>query len=86
MMPEFEHGVIVIVDPSITPTDGSFVVIDCSDSGHVLRQLRTHSNEWTLTTLDDSQADKKIAPDAGAILGVVVQRCRRGRGGNKHYS
>lgn len=89
MAPEFPHGSIVVVDPSVTPEHGSFVIADCEDQGHLLRQLQIieqqAGSDWTLTALQDHHPKIKIAPNGGAIKGVIVQRSGTRRHHHKTY-
>lgn len=85
MAPEFIDGCVVVVDPSVTPAHGAFVIADCGPHGYLLRQLLIDADSWTLSTLNNSAqpADPpgqiKMAPDKDAILGTVVQQSRRNR-------
>ncbi|OOC11170.1 MULTISPECIES: S24 family peptidase [Thioalkalivibrio] len=84
MAPEFEHGVIVIVDPSGAIENGSFVVARHDDE-YLLRQLIMEDDAWYLQALQEDQRRLELA-DRQAVIGVVVQRAGRRRSGNKHYA
>jgi DNA polymerase V len=83
MAPEFEHGMIIIVDPGGVVADGAFVVARHEEE-HLFRQLVIRDGEWWLMAL---QADQRPIPIPGpqAIVGVVTQRAGRRRSQHKHY-
>lgn len=83
MAPEFEHGVIIIVDPAGVATQGAYVVAKHEDE-HLFRQLVINDGQWMLVAL---QKDQRPIPISGpeAIVGVVTQRAGRRRSQHKHY-
>lgn len=83
MAPEFEHGVIIIVDPSAVVQDGSYVVAQHEDE-YLFRQLRIEEGRHYLVALQEDHRRLEI-PGLGAIVGVVVQRAGRRRSQHKHY-
>lgn len=84
MAPEFEHGVIITVDPSGVVNNGSFVVARHDDE-HLFRQLVIEDGEWFLVALHADQRRIQISgPEA--IVGVVTQRAGRRRSQHKHYA
>jgi DNA polymerase V len=83
MAPEFEHGVIIIVDPSAVVEDGSYVVAKHEDE-YLFRQLRIEQGRHYLVALQEDHRRLEI-PGLGAIVGVVVQRAGRRRSQRKHY-
>ena len=83
MAPEFEHGVIIIVDPGGVATDGAFVVARHEEE-HLFRQLVIRDGEWWLMALQEDQRPISI-PGPQAIVGVVTQRAGRRRSQHKHY-
>lgn len=84
MAPEFEHGVIIIVDPSATAENGSYVVARMEDDEYLFRQLLIEDGTYYLAALQEDQRRLEI-PGPGAIIGVVVQRAGRRRSQHKHY-
>ena len=84
MAPEFEHGVIIIVDPSAQAENGSYVVARMEDDDHLFRQLRIEEGRYYLVALQEDHRRLEI-PGPEAIVGVVVQRAGRRRSQHKHY-
>lgn len=78
MAPEFPVGCVVIIDPTASPVNGSFVIADSGAEGYLLRQLAIDAGGWRLVVANPAaqvrHPDTKIAPGSGAILGVVTQR------------
>lgn len=84
MLPEFEPGDIVVVEPDGRLDDGSFVVARCGEEW-VLRQLRRAVGGWALAALDPVLPVEPIA-DLSAVRGVVIQKSKPGRRRTiKHY-
>ncbi|HSM26943.1 MAG TPA: S24 family peptidase [Thioalkalivibrio sp.] len=84
MAPEFEHGVIIIVDPSGTGEDGSYVVAQV-DGEYLFRQLKIEDGRHFLVALQDDQRPLEIS-GRQAIVGVVTQRAGTRRSQHKHYA
>ncbi len=61
MAPEFHDGCVVIVDPSVDPTHGSFVIADCGEDGYLLRRLNIGDDVWRLTTLKQATLQRPTA-------------------------
>lgn len=85
MAPEFEHGAIIIVDPSATAENGSYVVARMEDDEYLFRQLVIEGGRYYLVALKEDQRRLEI-PGREAIIGVVVQRAGRRRSQHKHYA
>ena len=85
MLPEFNDGCIVIVDPSAPVENGSFVVVTLESTGMVLRKLIVRDQNWTFTTLSGEEPQITIVPAPDAIAGVVVQRSGTSRKHHKRY-
>ncbi|QKT04028.1 S24 family peptidase [Ectothiorhodospiraceae bacterium 2226] len=83
MLPEFEHGAIIIVDPGGIIEDGAYVVAQHAEE-YVLRQLRRPDGRYVLAPLN-AQYDAVEVPGVEAIMGVVVQKAGRRRRDRKHY-
>ena len=83
MAPEFEHGVVIIVDPGAVVGDGSYVVARHEEE-YLFRQLRIEDGRHYLVALKDDHRRLEI-PGREAIIGVVVQRAGRRRSQHKHY-
>lgn len=83
MAPEFEHGVIIIVDPSAVVEDGSYVVARHEEE-YLFRQLRIEDGRHYLVALKEDHRKLEIAGRQD-VVGVVVQRAGRRRAHRKHY-
>ncbi|MBK9245678.1 MAG: S24 family peptidase [Burkholderiales bacterium] len=77
MLPEFEHGDIVVIEPDGLATDGSFVLAHC-DGEWVMRQLCRHGERWRLQALNPAYPAAELA-DLSNVRGVIIQKSRPGR-------
>ena len=80
MLPEFESGDIVVVEPEGRIDDGAFVIARSSD-GWVLRQIRRCDGGWRLSALNPSAAPESsdLLGDLSSVRGVVIQKSKPGR-------
>jgi DNA polymerase V len=77
MLPEFEEGEIIVVEPEGVARDGSFVVAYANDE-HIFRQLVKHAEGWMLKPLNALYPN--IAIDGmEAVKGVVIMKKKPGR-------
>ena len=83
MSPEFDVDHIIIVDPSITPKKGDYVLYETSNS-LIIRKLEI-DQKMTLKALNPSFNDIFIE-DTESILGVITQRSGKRRKFHKRYS
>ena len=83
MVPEFEHGAIIIVDPAGVIESGSYVVAQ-TDGEYTFRQLRIEGERYFLKPLNDTYESQEI-PNLKAVVGVVVQKAGTRRKDRKHY-
>ena len=83
MEPEFLDGHIIMVDPSMPPINGSYVVAE-HDGGHIFRQFRIHEGKKYLQPLHDGYPTLELEHDR-AIVGVITQRSGRRRKETKRY-
>lgn len=83
MAPEFEINHIVIIDPSISPKDGDFVLFETSDS-LIIRKIEI-TESMTLKALNPSFNDISIE-NTESILGVITQRSGKRRKFHKRYN
>jgi len=83
MAPEFEHGVIIVVDPAGVVESGSYVVA-LHDEEYLFRQLLIEDGRYYLVALQEDQRKLEI-PGLDAIAGVVTQRAGTRRSQRKHY-
>jgi DNA polymerase V len=84
MAPEFEHGMIIIVDPSGSAESGSYVVAQ-HEGEYLFRQLLIEDGAYYLVALKDDHRRLEI-PGRQAIIGVVTQRAGTRRSQHKHYA
>ena len=83
MAPEFEIDHIIIIDPSITPKNGDFVLFETSNS-LIIRKIEITQN-ITLKALNPSFNDISIE-NTESILGVITQRSGKRRKFHKRYN
>jgi len=87
MLPEFEEGEVIVIEPDGLATDGSFVLAWCNDEW-IFRQL-VHDGDgdgdgdgggdgWRLRALNPAYPEIPL-PDLGAVRGVIIQKSRPGR-------
>ncbi|MDH5387497.1 MAG: S24 family peptidase [Gammaproteobacteria bacterium] len=83
MQPEFNEGVIIIVDPAGAMKDGCYVTA-MHDDELVFRQLRILEDKYFLQPLNDLYDTVEI-PSLDAVTGVISQQAGRRRKDRKHY-
>jgi SOS-response transcriptional repressor LexA len=84
MLPEFEDGEIIIIEPEGVARDGSFVIAYHNDE-YIFRQLAIREERWYLQALNEGYPSTEIA-GPGAIKGVITQKTRPGnRRASKFY-
>lgn len=82
MLPEFHLNDILVVDPSVQPKPGNFVVVKIHGKSEVLicqyKKLSYSSSEFELLTLNDNWPNIKVNDSVNVeIIGTVMQ-CTRG--------
>jgi DNA polymerase V len=77
MLPEFEEGEIIVVEPSGLVKDGSYVVAFVNEE-YIFRQVVQHPDGWMLKPLNTVYPNIPIA-DLDAVKGVVIMKKRPGR-------
>ena len=77
MLPEFEEGEIIVVEPEGVARDGSFVVAFANDE-HIFRQLVRHPEGWMLRPLNALYPNIPI-DGLDAVKGVVIMKKKPGR-------
>jgi DNA polymerase V len=82
MLPEFEHGSVLVVDPEAPVKDGSFVIAKVNDE-YILRQLRIKDKDFFLQPLNDLYETVQIK-GVEDIIGLVVQQGSRRRNLKKY--
>ncbi|MBS4099583.1 MAG: S24 family peptidase [Sulfuricella sp.] len=77
MLPEFEDGDIIVVEPEGLTRDGSFVVA-FHNNEYTFRQLRIIDGKHYLAALNDLYPSEEI-PGLEVIKGVVIQKKKPGK-------
>ena len=83
MSPEFEVDHIIIIDPSITPKTGDYVLYE-TNSSLILREIKI-TDKIVLKALNSSFKELTIE-DTTSVLGVVTQRSGKRRKFYKKYN
>jgi phage repressor protein C with HTH and peptisase S24 domain len=85
MLPEFEEGEVIVIEPEGHARDGSYVLA-FHDEEYIFRQLVRREAGWVLHALNPAYPDAPIA-DLSAVKGVVIQKQERGgrRSTRKRY-
>ncbi len=82
MIPEFRINDVLVIEPSVPPSPGDFVVVKVSGKPDVIicqyKKLSYTSPEFELLTLNDHWPNIKVSDDIDVeIVGRVVQNIRR---------
>jgi hypothetical protein len=77
MLPEFEEGEVIVIEPEGLATDGSFVLANVNDEW-IFRQLRASGDIWALHALAPGYPVIPLDTLA-AVRGVIIQKSRPGR-------
>ncbi len=77
MVPEFNEGEIIIIEPDGALRDGSYVLAR-HDEAWIFRQLMRCGDGWRLHALNPAFPDLAL-PDLAAVHGVVIQKAVPGR-------
>lgn len=77
MMPEFEEGEIIVVEPSGLVKDGSYVVAYVNEE-YIFRQIVKRDDGWMLKPLNPLYENIPIA-DIDVAKGVVIMKKRPGK-------
>ena len=77
MLPEFEEGEIIVVEPEGVARDGSFVVAWANEE-YTFRQLVKHADGWMLKPLNPLHPNIPI-DGLDAVKGVVIMKKKPGR-------
>lgn len=84
MEPEFENGVVIVIDPGGVIEDGSFVVA-YHENEYYFRQLVKDGDNLYLKCLNHAYKEIVELDSIEAIQGVIVQKAGRRRKDRKHY-
>lgn len=83
MLPEFEEGEIIVIDPAGAIKDGCYVIA-IHDDEYIFRQLRILDERYYLQPLNDLYDTVEI-PGPEQIKGVISQKSGRSRKDHKRY-
>lgn len=84
MLPEFEEGEILVIEPEGLAKDGSFVIAyieaaEKEDEKYIFRQLVKHPEGWMLKPLNVLYPNIPIDRIEGVVKGVVIMKKKPGR-------
>ena len=83
MLPEFEEGEIIVIEPEGVARDGSFVIAYLEDEKeedrHIFRQLVKHPEGWMLKPLNPLYPNIPIDSIEAVVKGVVIMKKKPGR-------
>ncbi len=82
MVPEFEHGTVIIIDPEAVVHDGSYVIAKV-DGEFIFRQLRMYDEKFFLQPLNDLYETIEIKR-LDELEGVIVQAGTRRKNMKKY--
>ncbi|MHB1291151.1 MAG: LexA family protein [Sulfuricella sp.] len=77
MLPEFEEGEIIIIEPEGLAHNGAYVVAWHKEE-YIFRQLVQHSERWYLKPLNDLYPTDEV-PGLEVVKGVVTQKKKPGK-------
>jgi DNA polymerase V len=77
MLPEFEDGDVVVVEPEGLAQDGSFVIAFHNEE-YIFRQLRIQDGRYSLTALNEAYPAMDV-PSVEVVKGVVIQKSKPGK-------
>ncbi|NWG86487.1 MAG: S24 family peptidase [Hydrogenophilaceae bacterium] len=77
MLPEFEEGEIIVVEPEGLAKDGSYVVAWANEE-YIFRQLVQHPEGWMLKPLNPLYPNIPIDDPKEAVKGVVIMKKKPG--------
>ncbi len=82
MIPEFEHGTVIIIDPEAVVKDGSYVIAKVNEE-FIFRQLRIYNEKYFLKPLNELYETIEIE-SLDALEGVIIQSGSRRRNMKKY--
>jgi phage repressor protein C with HTH and peptisase S24 domain len=81
MVPEFNEGEIILIEPEGLATDGSFVLAQL-EGEYIFRQLgrigESNDSGWLLRALNPAYPPTAI-PNLDVVKGVIIQKSNPGR-------
>lgn len=82
MVPEFEHGTVIIIDPEAVVKDGSYVLAQI-DGEYIFRRLNIQGDKYYLQPLNDLYETVEIS-GIDMLEGVIVQAGSRRKNMKKY--
>lgn len=82
MLPEFEHGTVIIIDPEAVVKDGAYVIAKV-DGEFIFRQLKIHTDKYYLQPLNELYETIEIN-GLDDLEGVIVQSGNRRKNMKKY--
>lgn len=76
MLPEFEDGDVVVVEPEGLAKDGSYVIAFHNEE-YIFRQLHIQNGAYSLVALNDAYPAQDV-PGIDVVKGVVIQKTKPG--------
>ncbi len=84
MLPEFDPGCIIIIDPGGVVRDGAYVLAKDLADEYIFRRLRLVDDHYYLEPLNSLYDSFQIS-GADKIMGVITQRAGKRRSYHKWY-
>jgi DNA polymerase V len=84
MLPEFEEGHIIVIDPGGAVKNGCYVVANPNDE-FIFRQLFIEDGQYVLRATQPGFEEITLSKGVDDIVGVVSQRSGRRRSEHKRY-
>ena len=85
MLPEFDPGCIIIIDPGGIIRDGAFVLAKDLNDDYIFRRLRITGDNYHLEPLNTALYQSFQISGKDKILGVITQRAGKRRAYHKWY-
>jgi len=83
MEPEFEDGIVIVIDPAGVIESGSYVLARDQDE-YIFRQLIIEEGHYFLKPVNEAYETREV-DGLGVVEGVVVQKAGTRRHQHKHY-
>ncbi len=84
MLPEFDPGCIIIIDPGGVVRDGAYVLAKDAANAYIFRRLRIVDKHYYLEPLNSLYPNLQIN-GKDKIMGVITQRAGKRRAYHKWY-
>jgi DNA polymerase V len=78
MMPEFEDGCVIVIDPSGNADDGKYVVAEVNEE-YTFRQLVIRDERFFLRSLKQPEVLEELPGGREAVKGIIVQKNGKSR-------